>query len=318
MPDLLPPLNAVRAFDVAARHKSFTKAAKELFVTHGAVSRQIKNLEAFLGQDLFIRRPRELVLTSAGTAYALVVHQVLEQLAEATQVIKSETTREKLTVSVIPSFASRWLVPRLEVFNDRYPDWEILISASLNLVDLARDGIDLAIRFGRGSWPGLQADYLFSTDYIPVCAKSIMEGEHPLVKPEDLCHHKLLHDYTRESWTTWLRLSGVKGIDVKKDPLFTDANITIQAAIEGRGVVLANRRLVLADLEAGRLVAPFTLSLSDDVAYFTVYRKGTGDQPKIKAMRDWLLEEAQSSEWLNPLQENCDEKRADLQWFPPK
>ncbi|MDJ0835673.1 MAG: transcriptional regulator GcvA [Acidobacteriota bacterium] len=296
MPEPLPPLNAIRAFEAAARHLSITRAAEELFVTHGAISRQVKNLEEYLKKKLFVRRPRSLILTAAGEAYAELATEILDKLAAETRRLMHGETREKLTVSVIPSFASRWLVPRLSRFYEQHSHWEIMVNATLELVDFERDKVDLAIRFGRGRWQGVASDYLFSSDFVPVCAPGLMDGEYPLREPGDIRYHRLLHTDTREQWTTWLRLADVQGVDVIRDPLYTDANITIQAAIEGRGIALANRRLVMPELNSGRLMTPFALSLSDDVAYYVVYPRGGGHLAKIKTIRDWLLAEARASE----------------------
>lgn len=296
MPEPMPPLNAVRAFEAAARHLSFTRAAEELYVTHGAVSRQVKNLEEFLDKKLFQRLPGRLDLTPAGRVYAELVREVLEQLAHGTAEMMRDAGREKLTVSVIPSFASRWLVPRLERFYEAYPDWEILINVTLDLVDLERDGIDLAVRLGRGRWPGLSQDYLFSADLAPVCAPDLISAEKPLSTPNDLSHHRLLHTDAREQWTTWLRLAKAEGVDVMRGPVYSDVNVTIQAAIEGQGVALANLQLIQNELDAGKLTAPFPLSLTEDVGYYLVYPRGTGEHEKIKAMRDWLRQETQEAE----------------------
>ena len=296
MPDSMPPLNAVRAFNAAAKHKSFTRAAEDLFVTHGAISRQVKILEEFLGCKLFERAPRGLILTQSGRQYSEVVADVLDRLCQGTAELMREPTREHLTISVLPSFASRWLVPRLESFYEQYPDWEILISASLDLVDFDREQIDLAIRYGRGRWAGLESDYLFSSDTVLVCAPSVMQGPNPLRDPEDLVNHRLLHTDSRDQWTTWLRLAHVDKVDVKRDPVYTDANITIQAAVNGQGIALANRGLVRDELNKGRLITPFSLSLTEDVAYYVVYPRGAGSRKKIRAIRDWLLEQARVSE----------------------
>ncbi len=291
----LPPLNAVQAFEAAARHLSFTRAAEELFVTHGAVSRQVKKLEEHLGVLLFKRLPRSLALTEQGAVYFPIVQEALRRLSDGTRLMLKPALQNTLTVSVIPSFAARWLVPRLERFYQRYPDWDVLLNASFQLADFERENIDMAIRYGGGKWPGLHSVLLMTLDFVPVCAPAIMEGPHPLLKPDDLRHHTLLHNLSRDDWKSWFWLAGVEDIDPGRGPTFNDHNITLQAAIDGLGVALAREQLIDADLKAGRLVIPFELRMPIKASYYIVCPQATVNQPKIKAFREWLLEEAGST-----------------------
>lgn len=287
----LPPLNAIPAFEAAARHKSFTRAAEELYVTHGAISRQVKNLEEYLGQQLFRRLPRSLELTPPGRTYLEVVRQSLSLLSDGTKDMRRHQQDKPITISVIPSFAVRWLVPRLDRFYRAHPGIEVLLNASFSMVDFSKEDIDLAIRLGGGNWGGLNSELLMTIDITPVCSPALMEGEHPLDSPGSLAHHTLLHDTTRDGWRAWLRLSGVKGVDHQRGPLFNDHNVLLQAAIDGLGVGLARKRLVKDDLANGRLVQPFPVWLPSEVAYYIVFPKRRSN-PKLDAFKSWLLEEA--------------------------
>ena len=294
MASRLPPLNAVQAFEAVARNMSFTRAAEELYVTHGAVSRQVKKLEEFLGLPLFHRLPRALVLTEAGTFFFPVVQDALHRIADGTRYLVRESKRQVLTVSVVPSFAARWLVQRLERFNTKHPEIEVLVNASFDLVDFSTGDIDMAIRLGRGQWPGLRADLLLTVDFFPVCSPKFMAGPLALKQPGDLCNYTLLHTVNRDDWKSWLLLAGVSRLDAVKEQVFNDYNVTLQAAMDGFGVALARSKLVDSDLKAGRLVKPFNISLPGEVAYYAVSPWSTAELPKIKAFRDWLTEEAQT------------------------
>ncbi len=291
----LPPLNAIPAFEASARHKSFTRAAEELFVTHGAISRQVKNLEDYLGQQLFRRLPRSLELTPAGRIYLEVVRQCLSQLSDGTKDMRRHQQDKPITISVIPSFAVRWLVPRLDRFYRAHPGIEVLLNASFAMVDFSKEDIDMAIRLGGGTWGGLNSDLLMTIDITPVCAPSLMAGDHSLTAPGSLAHHTLLHDTTRDGWRAWLRLAGVEGVDHQRGPLFNDHNVLLQAAIDGLGVALARKHLVREDLSSGRLIQPFPVWLPSEVAYYIVYPKRRAND-KLEAFRNWLLDEASKDE----------------------
>src|ERR1700722_5670042 len=207
----LPPMNALPDVEAAPRHLSFTKAAEELNVTHGAVSRQVKSLEDFLGVKLFRRLNRALRLTGEGQAYALAVREQLDALAEATRRLRAPRDRRGLTVSTTYSFTSGWLVPRLGRFRALHPDVDVRLQANDHVIDFGRDEVDLSIRYGRGQYPGLLSERLMGDDYAPVASPALLQGKSPLKKPADLRHHVLLHEEGTEiDWRMWLMAAGVE------------------------------------------------------------------------------------------------------------
>ena len=290
----LPSLNSIRAFEAAARHLSFTRAAEEMHVTQSAVSHQIKALEEFLGLKLFRRLNRALLLTDEGQEYLPAVRKAFDQLHEATRRLVEREARGKLTVSVLPSFAARWLVPRLGRFVQAYPEIDIRLMPTADLVDFSRDDVDVGIRYGRGHYPGLRIDRLMDEDVFPVCSPELLKPPHALKHPEDLAYHILMHDDGHGDWRTWLLSSGIENIDPQRGPIFTDSSFLIQAAIAGQGVALARSALVQDDLDNGNLVRPFELSLSVEFAYYLVCPEEVEDQTKIVAFRNWIIAESGS------------------------
>ena len=294
----LPPLNALRAFDAAGRHLSLTRAAGELHVTPAAVSHQVKGLENYLGLKVFRRVGNSLMLTDAGQACLPGLSEGFDRLAHAIERLQEHDARGPLHVSVAPAFASKWLVPRLERFDSAHPDIDVRISASLEVVDLDREGFDAAIRLGRGSYPGLDVHELFAESVVPMCGPSLIEGRHPLETAADLRHHVFLHDdslrFDRAApdWPMWLKSAGVKDVDASRGPHFSHPDHAMQAAMDGAGVVLGWRTLATADLAAGRLVIPFDLTLPMQLAFFFVCPQVAAERPKVVAFRDWLLEES--------------------------
>lgn len=288
----LPPLNALRAFEAAARHLSFTRAAEELHVTQAAISHQVKALEEHLGRKLFRRLNRALLLSDDGQAYLPSVSRAFALLNDATRNLLERDAPGPLTVSALPSFAARWLVPRLGRFRQIHPDIDLRIDPSAALTDFASGDVDVGIRYGRGKYSALRADWLMTEDIFPVCSPALLSGEHPLRAPGDLEHQVLLHDDGHGDWRTWLLAAGIDRVDPTRGPIFTDSSMLIQAAMAGQGVALARGVLAADELAAGRLVRPFTLSLPTDYAYYLVCPQNTAEQPKIAAFRDWLLDEA--------------------------
>ncbi len=294
----LPSLNALQAFEAAGRHLSLTKAASELHVTPAAVSHQVKGLEDYLGVKLFRRVGNSLLLADAGQACLPGLSEGFNRLADAIERLKEHDARGPLLVSVAPAFASKWLVPRLERFDAAYPDIDVRISASLEVVDFDREGFDAAIRLGRGSYPGLDVHELFAESVVPMCGPDLIEGPHPLRMPVDLRHHVLLHDdslrFDRAApdWPMWLKSAGVEDVDASRGPHFSHPDHAMQAAMDGAGVVLGWRALAAADLAAGRLVTPFDLILPMELAFFFVCPHVAAKRPKIVAFREWLLEES--------------------------
>ena len=288
----LPNLNALRAFMAAGRTLSFTQAAQDLNVTQAAVSHQIKTLEEQLGFRLFRRVHRGLRLTDAGQAYLPEVTQAFERLAAATERLQTRDATGVLNVSVLPSFAAKWLVPRLMHFQARHPEIDVRVSAKNEAVDFNHEDIDLAIRFGKGVYPGLEAVPLLDERVFPVCSPALAERPPGLNRPEDLRHQVLLHDDMTVSWAEWLKAAGVEDIDATRGPFFSDSSMLVSAAVEGLGVALGRSTLADGDIRAGRLVRPFDLSLVTEFGYFIVYPERRAERPKIIAFRDWLLKEA--------------------------
>lgn len=295
MPDALrlPPLNALKAFEAAARHLSLTRAAEELHVTHGAVSRHVAHLEEFLGCRLFERRPQGLELTARGRELAFETRLAFERLAAAAVAMRTLPNENVVTVSTLPSVAARWLVPRLYKFQERHPDMEIRVSTSAQTVNFNQDGIDFAIRWGRGpSWPGTHSEKLFALTEFPVCSPKLLQGEHALRTPNDLAHAVLLHDRDYAHWERWLRLAGADKVNARKGIVSEDMNVLLQTAIEGGGVVLASEPLSAAAIHAGWLVKPFIIEMPLEQSYYLVYPDKRPPGPALQAALEWLREEA--------------------------
>jgi LysR family glycine cleavage system transcriptional activator len=297
MPERLPPLNALRTFEVASRHLSFTAAAEELCVTAAAVSHQIRSLEEHLGTALFHRSSRALVLTDAGMLLLPDVREAFARLINATRGLRRHAFAGPLTVAVPPSFAAKWLIPRLSRFRARCPGIEVTVISSSELVDFGREDVDLAIRYGTGLYPGLHTELLTATEFFPVCSPKLAQGAPPLIAPDDLRHVVLLHDEVPTtlprvpSWETWLKAAGVTGVDVAQGPRFNTSFFTLEMALSGMGVALAQSTLVSADLAEGRLIRLFSVSVPVELSFFVVGPPATFEKPKVKAFRDWLHEE---------------------------
>lgn len=291
----LPSLNALRAFESAARQLSFTKAAEELHVTQAAISHQVKALEEYLGVALFRRMNRALALTDEGQTYLLPVREAFDLLHEATTNLLQRDEKGPLVVSVLPSFGARWLVGRLGRFRAAYPEIDVHVLPSADLVDFARDNVDVGIRYGRGEYVGLRTDRLLTEDIFPVCSPALLEGEHPLGCPDDLRFHTLLHDDGHGDWRTWLLAAGVTDVDPTRGTVYNDSGMLIQAAIGGQGVALARGALASDALRDGRLLRPFELGLPSEYAYYLVCPEAHANRPKVVAFREWVLEAARRS-----------------------
>jgi LysR family transcriptional regulator, glycine cleavage system transcriptional activator len=290
----LPSLNGLRAFEAAARHLSFTRAASELNVTQTAISHQIRRLEAQLGLRLFLRRNRSLALTREAETYLPAVRAAFEDLRRATERLQRPGRERLLIVSTMASLAAKWLLPRLAQFQEAHPGIEVRISSSSHLVDFQREEVDLAIRYGRGHWPGLDARWLMAEDIFPVCSPALLKGAKPLKRPQDLAHHTLIHgSLSREDWQVWLTAAGLPRLLAGRPGLTFDLSLmAVQAAIDGLGVALGRSALVEADIEAGRLVVPFDVKLPAEAGYYVVAPEETADTPKIALFRDWLIQAA--------------------------
>ncbi|MET0536926.1 MAG: transcriptional regulator GcvA [Xanthobacteraceae bacterium] len=292
MPRRLPPLNALKAFEAAARHESFTRAAEELCVTQGAVSHQVKALEEELGLKLFNRQRQKLVITESGRTYLAIVRDALDRIADGTEQLLRRQNSGVLTVSTSPNFAAKWLVHRLSRFAQAHPAIDLRVSASLHHVDFAREDVDVAIRHGNGSEPGLHVLRLCVEELFPVCSPKLLKGKGALRTPADLRHAVLLHVNDRQDWRRWLDAAHVDGIDLARGPLLNQASMAIDAAVDAQGVALARTALAAWDLIGGRLVRPFSLALEVPYAYWIVCPKTAAKLPKIVAFTEWLLAEA--------------------------
>jgi LysR family glycine cleavage system transcriptional activator len=293
----LPPLNALRAFEAAARHLSFQRAAKELNVTPGAISQQIKLLEDHLGLALFRRRPRGVLLTDSGQRYGRRLGELFDGIAEATASLDRDRAAGVLVVSTMPSLAARWLIPRLGEFNRANPGISVRVLAESTLADLAAGEADIGLRFGGGVYPGLHSDLLFREDVFPVCSPGLLAGPKPLKRLEDLADHILLHDEPGQrfhdlSWRDWLEAFGVHLTHVETGPRFTFTHMSLQAAAAGQGVALGTSILAHDELASGRLVRPFAEARTSDYAYWVVRPDSLVERPKPAAFCRWVLEEA--------------------------
>jgi LysR family glycine cleavage system transcriptional activator len=259
-------------------------------VTQTAISHQIRKLEEQLGTRLFIRMPGAVHLTPAAETYLTAVHGAFEDLRDATAKLRGDGGRRVLRLSTTPSFATKWLVPRLAAFQEAHPEIAVEISTSMDLVDFRREEVDLAIRYGRGTWPGLRSTWLLAEDIFPVCSPALRDGPAPLRMLADLARHRLISVSTyRDEWQLWLTAAGLTPALAERALVFDMPILAIQAAIDGIGVALGHTPLVEADLAAGRLVAPFPMSLPSAAGFYVVVPEATADRPEIARLRDWLL-----------------------------
>jgi LysR family transcriptional regulator, glycine cleavage system transcriptional activator len=288
----LPPLNALRAFEAAARSESFTRAAEELHVTQGAVSHQVKLLEATLGIKLFSRERQRLVITDAGREYLNVVRDALDRIAAGTERVLQRQNSRVLTVSTSPDFAAKWLVYRLGRFAEAHPGIDLRVSATMHHIDFVREEFDVAIRHGDGNWAGLDAVRLCTEQLFPVCNPKLMSGRNRITKPSDLLKSPLLHLDDNKNWSQWFDAAGVAAPELPHGLTLNRASMLIDAAVDGQGVALARTALAAWDLINGRLIRPFDLSLKLSKTYWIVCPKAVAMKPKIVTFRDWLLAEA--------------------------
>lgn len=314
MPYRLPSLNALRVFEAAARHLSFKLAAAELAVTPTAVSHQIRDLENYLGQVLFRRLARKLELTAAGAALLPKVAEGMGCFVAAVESLRGLTTRAGLMVKAPPTFASRWLVPRLATFTDGHQDVTLHLVSSLDTIDDARQvpipftvigttedgGAELEIRFGIAeSRPGYRAEPFLAAQYLVVCAPKLLQGKGALKKPEDVRHHTLIHDDTipderhRPSWKDWCAKAGINVKLSAKGTHFHDSGLVLAAVADGMGIALLSRQLVAPDVAAGRVAIPFDIDIPSDYGYYLVIPEGVAQRREVQAFRDWIVAEGQ-------------------------
>lgn len=288
----IPPLNSLKAFEAAARYLSFTKASEELFVTQAAVSHQIKTLEDFLGVKLFKRRNRNLLLTEEGQSYFYDIKDVFASLSDATDKVLERGAKGSITVSLQPSFAIQWLVPKLAKFNDLEPDIDVRIKAVDANDGSLTDDVDVAIYYGKGKWSDLRVDKLYQEYLIPVCSPMLLNSEKPIKSVFDLNNQTLLHDTSRKSWKNFFKENNIDSTRYNQGPIFSHSSMVLQAAVYGQGIALANNILAKPELETKRLVVPFSEKLMSKNSYYLVSSEKNADFGKISAFRKWILEEA--------------------------
>lgn len=285
----LPPLSALRPFEAAARLESFSRAAEELHLTHGAVSRQVRALEEHVGVPLFTRHGKRVSLTPGGRAFAERIRAALQEIAQAAQAAGVERRDHRLTVSVLPSFASRWLMPRLIRFMDANPRIEINVLTTNTLANFGADEVDIALRFGRGPWQGLVCEKFLDDEYFPVASPKMNRGKLPR-EPKDLLKVRIMRE-DRDYWERWFAAAGVVIDAPLEGPLFSDSSYSLAAAARGEGVAIARRSIVGEDLERGTLKRLFGVGVRSAESYWFVSPKEIADSPKVKAFRDWVKSE---------------------------
>lgn len=291
----LPSLPGLEAFEAVARNGSFTRAARELHVTQSAISHRVRALEEQLGAALFSREGRTIVLTDAGRVLDEAVRDAFALLRDAVQRLE-RAEDSTLTISCSPSFAIRWLVPRLPSFRARHPDLDLRIAADDRLVHPGRGGIDACLRYGAGDYDGVEHTRLAVERIAPVCSPVLLERS-PLSTPDDLRTHVLLHDEVlhdhpgRVGWRRWLEAAGARGVDPDRGPRFSHAHMALEAAVAGQGIALGRTTLISRDLREGRLVRPFALELESSLAYWLLTPRGVAVSGPVRALTEWLLDE---------------------------
>jgi LysR family glycine cleavage system transcriptional activator len=292
----LPPLNALRAFEAAARHLSFTRAAAELSVTQAAISHQVHSLEELLGQPLFRRFNRRLELTEAGRGYYPAISEAFDTLDRATRSLRQRTS-DRLRITALQSFTGMWLLPRLPRFRALHPTIDVLISASDSLADLKHDDFDIGVRFGRGNYPGLKTSLLMQDISYPLCSPQLLKGPNGLRSPQDLSRHTLLHDDPLglgiiPTWPIWFKTVGLKDFDASRGFSYSESSHALQAAIAGQGIVLGRWSLAHEPILSGQLVRPFGPGMLPLGAYYLAAAKHRWDEPRVQAFWKWMLDEA--------------------------
>ncbi|GAA5236035.1 transcriptional regulator GcvA [Verticiella sediminum] len=288
----LPPLNPLRVFEVVARTHSLTAAAAELHVTQSAVSRQIAVLENYLGVELITREHRGVALTRKGEAYARHIKPALGAIADATDLTMRDTTQGALRVITYTTFAGKWLVPRLHDFKRLHPNIEIKVSTSVSTVDFDHDQADVAVQYGDGQWPRLQADLLFEDEFEPICSPHYLErADRHLDRTEDLLRHRLLvSHYRRADWEDWLSATGLTACAQSAERMtFSTSLLTWQAAMDGLGLAIGQTALLHSELAAGLIVRPFHRPVRRTKGHYLIRPKVQRESRKVRAFRDWLL-----------------------------
>lgn len=285
----LPPLNSLKNFEAAGRLLNFTRAAHELNVTQAAVSHQIKLIEGYLDVTLFVRTPRKLVLTEQGRALLPDIIEAFDKLSNAIGAVRQEPSSKMISVRLAPSFAAKWLSPRLKYFWLQHPEIDLCLYHANPAVEFDREEIDIAVTYGKGDWPGVVADPILSLDFYPVCTPAFMTNDRPLSNIDNLRYYSLLHDANYECWSDWLKLAKIEGINANKGTIIDDTNVLIQAAVDGQGVALGSTTFVQDLLDSGKLVKPFDITLVNEFAYYVVCPEAHLKNSSVQAFKNWLL-----------------------------
>ncbi|MET3118736.1 LysR family glycine cleavage system transcriptional activator [Undibacterium sp. GrIS 1.8] len=285
----LPNLAALRAFEAAARHQNFSRAADEIHLTHGAISHQVRALEEELGVQLFTRRGKRITITNDGEQFATAIRSALEDIAKAADVLKGRQQQKRLAITALPSFAARWLSPRLGRFIDQHPGLEVSLQSSNHLTDFGRESIDIGIRFGNGDYPGLKSEHIMDDTYYPVVSPHFNGGHLPATPAEMAQAHLLRCD--REPWEPWFRAAGLSNAEPTGGLIFQDSSMLARAAVDGQGIALGRHAIVQSDIRNGSLVRLFDIVLPSPVSYYLVYPANALERPQVRAFRTWLLEE---------------------------
>ena len=287
----LPPLNALHAFEAAARHESFSRAAKELHVTHAAVSHQIRALEEWLGAPLFERAARSVRLNARGRSYLPLVQGIFDQLHAGTATLLRASRDEALIVTAPPAFAVLWLAPRIGRLWSAHPDFGLRLKEISWLEDVDFTVTDVSVRVGDGDWPGLEVVPLLPGTVTPMGSPMLLENGHPLERPEDLVHYTLLHAYDHNGWRKWFQSAGLEDAHANRGPVFDDTNLIHSATLAGQGIGLLHTALTRKEQDAGLLVRPFEIGPQDDFGYYLVYPRESSSDHRIARFRDWLLQQ---------------------------
>jgi len=286
----LPNLAALRAFEAAARHENFSRAADEVNLTHGAISHQIRSLEEDLGIKLFIRNGKRIAITPEGQRFAAIVRKSLGEIASAAAELKDSAKVKRLAISALPSFAARWLAMRLGKFIDVHPDIEVTLQSSSQLVDLSRGEVDVGIRFGNGNYLGVTLEFLMGDYYYPVASPRYLGGDLPRT-PQDLTYDMLLRSDHDEPWSVWFAEAGLDLQEPSGGLIFTDSSMLIRSAAEGNGIAMARHVIAMQEIAAGELVRLFNVAVPSPHAYYLAYTPQGIAKPQVRAFRDWLIAE---------------------------
>jgi LysR family transcriptional regulator, glycine cleavage system transcriptional activator len=285
----LPNLAALRAFEAAARHENFSRAAEEIFVTHGAISHQVRALEEELGVTLFARHGKRIAITPEGQHFAATLRRALTDIAEAAEALKASSRQKRLTVTALPSFAARWLSPRLGQFIERYPDLEVMLQSSGFLTDFVKESVDLGIRFGRGNYPGLVVEKVMDDYYYPVASPGFNGGKLPKT-PQKLAQSTLLR-CEGEPWVPWFQAAGVDAPEPSGGLVFGDSSMLVRAAAEGHGIALARHAIAATEIASGELICLFDIAVKCQNSYYFVCPPASLQKPQVQAFRTWLFDE---------------------------